>query len=123
MQTRVATVILVAAIVFFVASVTKLLPGFNIVRRENQNLNQRINEAESARLELERSADYLKSPAYLERQARIKLNYKKPGESVVFVYPRGTAEAQKDQEVNESLVRKIIARLQTWWQKIFSKRD
>lgn len=64
----------------------KLQPSLNIVRREVDNLNQKIAETEKELSELKKLGDYFKSAAYLEREARLKLNYKKPGENVVFVY-------------------------------------
>jgi len=57
-----------------------------MVRQEVNNLNQKIAETERELSELKELGDYFRSSAYLEREARLKLNYKKPGENVVFVY-------------------------------------
>ena len=86
LQSRWFTFLAVIIIGFFLLLIIRLQPSLRMATREVSNLNQKIAEAEKSRLELERLGDYLKSAAYLERQARLKLNYKKPGESAVFVY-------------------------------------
>ena len=91
---------------FFSLLVIKLQPSLKTATQEVGNLNQKIAEAEKGRSELQKLGDYLKSAAYLERQARLKLNYKKPGESVVFIYknqhnqnPTESSEAVKPSTV------------------------
>ncbi|MEK7659568.1 MAG: septum formation initiator family protein [Patescibacteria group bacterium] len=43
-------------------------------------------------------AEYLNSESYLEKQARIRLNLKKVGEEVVFVYRKDEEPEQKNPE-------------------------
>ena len=71
---------------FFLLLIIKLKPSLETVSQEVNNLDQKIAETEQDLSELQKLSDYFKSVAYLEREARLKLNYKKPGESVVFVY-------------------------------------
>ncbi len=106
---------------FLVISLIKIEPTLVTTRRELDNLNKKIAETEQSAFELERLGDYIKSDAYLERQARLKLNYKKPDEKVVYVYTRGTSEAQKGAEIRNDpgqskfFEDKFIANLQSWW--------
>jgi cell division protein FtsB len=86
LQSKWFTVLAVVVIGFFSILIVKLRQPLTAVTKELENINQKISEIEKSRLELKRLEDYIKSPSYLERQARLKLNYKKPGESVVFVY-------------------------------------
>lgn len=86
--------------------IIKLQQPLETVTREIDNLNQKIAEIEKSRSELEKLGDYIKSASYLERQARLKLNYKKPGESVFFIYrnqyaqnPAETGGAAKPSEI------------------------
>ncbi len=87
---------------FFLLLIIELKPSLETVSQEVSNLDQKIAEAEKNLSELQKLGDYFKNTAYLEQEARLKLNYKKPGESVVFVYknqhaqdpakPNGTAK-------------------------------
>lgn len=79
---------MIIVIGFLALAVVKILPAVVAVNKEAKNLEQKVNETSQNFSELERSKEYLKSSAYLERQARIKLNFKKPDEKVVFVYQK-----------------------------------
>ena len=57
------------------------------VNKEVANLETKAENMEQSNLSLEKFIEYLKHPLYLEREARLKFNYKAPGEEVVFVYP------------------------------------
>lgn len=94
LQSRLITLGLVLIIGFFLLSIIKLQPALVSARKEIKNIDQKISEIERQRREAEKLGEYLNSPAYLERQARVKLNYKKPDEKVVYVYTQGTTEAQ-----------------------------
>ena len=76
-------IILVGCLVFY-------LLGLNVRRAEFQrvvsDVEQKIQEAERGKNYLEKFITYFKSPQFLEKQARIKLNYKSPDEEVVFVF-------------------------------------
>jgi len=50
------------------------------------SLNQKIGDAEKNKNYLEKFMAYFKSPEFLDKEARAKLNYKFPDESVVFVF-------------------------------------
>ncbi len=86
LQSPLFTVLAIVVLIFFLSLIIKLYPSLVTVQREVGNLNQKIAEVEEGQLELEQLEEYFKSDNYLEKQARIKLNYKKPDENVVFVY-------------------------------------
>ena len=86
LQSRWFTFLAVIIIGFFLLLIIKLKPSLETASQEVNNLDQKIAEAEQDLSELQKLGDYFKSVAYLEREARLKLNYKNPGESVVFVY-------------------------------------
>ena len=50
------------------------------------DLENRAREIEKANKYIERLLAYVKMPEFLEREARIKLNYMLPDEKVAFVY-------------------------------------
>src|SRR3989344_3030189 len=85
-QSRLVTIGAVAGIVFFGFTIAKRLPELERARSELARTEQKLLEAEAERIELETSRNSLQSESYLERQARLRLNYKKEGEEVVYVY-------------------------------------
>jgi cell division protein FtsB len=105
LQSRWFTFLAVIAIGFFLLLIIKLQPSLETITKETDNLDQKIAEVEKNSLEMEKIRGYLNSADYLERQARIKLNYKKPDESAVFVYqnphqkPAETNGAEKLPEI------------------------
>lgn len=76
-------IVLVGCLVFY-------LLGLNVRRADFQqavsDVEQKIQEAEKGKTYLEKFITYFQSPQFLEKQARIKLNYKSPDEEVVFVF-------------------------------------
>src|SRR3989338_3050495 len=76
------TIISLLAIVLLSGSLIKRYPKFTVANKE-------LTAAAAKLEELSRAPDEridMSNPAYLERQARLKLNYMKPGEKVVYVY-------------------------------------
>lgn len=63
------------------------------------DLGQKVKDAEKDKTYLEKFMAYFKSPEFLEKEARAKLNYKLPDEGVVFVFrdtkPKPTVETGK----------------------------
>lgn len=108
LQSRWFTFGMIIVVGFLALSVVKILPAVVAVNKEAKNLEQKINETNRNFAELERSKEYLKSPAYLERQARIKLNFKKPDEKVVFVY-------QKPYSLNPTASTAAENDYKSWW--------
>lgn len=69
------------------------------IRSARVEIKDQVGELESRVADLKRnnqflasSSAYFGSDAYLERQARLKLNYKLPDEQVAFVYKDATAK-------------------------------
>ena len=59
----------------------------DLVNKEAQILEAKINNLEMANNSIEEDIKYFDHPSFLEREARLKLNYKIEGENVAFVYP------------------------------------
>lgn len=66
------------------------LIGVNVRRAEFRqvvsDVENRVLKAEKDKTYLEKFTAYFKSPQFMEKQARIKLNFKSPDEQVVFVF-------------------------------------
>lgn len=128
LQSRWFTVILVVLIGFLLISFIKIEPAFTTLHKELGNLDKKIMDIQESTSELERLGDYIKSDAYLERQARLKLNYKKPDEKVVYIYTQGANGAQnnavlqsKTSEVSKILESELIMSLKSWWWYLINK--
>src|SRR3989338_6359090 len=78
---------MILAVSWFAVSFIKIKLHENIVNTEIHELEAKIDNLEKSNGLLEKFISYMADPLFLERQVRIKLNYKSPGEEVVFVYP------------------------------------
>ena len=108
--------ILCAVVIFFVGwSTIELWPKKVTVNNEVNNLEQKIAETEKSNSELAKLLDYFKSDNYLEREARQRLNYKKPGEEVVFVF------RDKESKINKESQEEKISNFQKWWNWLRAK--
>ncbi len=59
----------------------------NIVNKESKGLEVEISHLEDNNSYAKKLIEHFKHPSFLEREARLKLNYKKVGEEATFVYP------------------------------------
>lgn len=91
LKSRWFTVLALTVLVLIVATVIKRGPALSAISQEYAQVDRQISELHQEKADLEARKEYLQSSLYLERQARIKLNYKKPGEQVVYVYHKPTA--------------------------------
>lgn len=74
-------------------------------------LKAKISSLENENSKLEKLKEFFNNPAFLERQAREKLNFKSPDEQVVFVYKNeGTASVSAEGVGSQS-----------WYAKIWNK--
>jgi len=78
---------MVLLVAWLTLSFIKIKLHKNIVNKEVVELEEKIKGFESNNSFLERFIGYMTNPSYLEKEARLKLNYKAPGEEVVFIYP------------------------------------
>ena len=117
LQSRWFTAAAVVLIGFFLISLIKIQPVLTTTQKELRNLDKKIAEAERSASELERLKDYLQSDAYLERQARLKLNYKKPDEKVVYIYTgeNGNKTESKIAAGVNSAESRLSQNLKLWW--------
>lgn len=118
LQTRWFTVVAVLIIGLLLISLMKLVPPLVAVQKELTNTNRKIAELNRAGSELEKQRAYLSSNAYLERQARLQLNYKKPDENAVFVYKKSTEIAIPPQ-ARANLGARILEKFKKWWHSWF----
>lgn len=76
----------------------------NAVNMEAANIETKIKEVQNDTDYLNKFLVYFQTPAFLEKEARLKLNYKAPGEEVVFVYKDKNAKKVSDSISFEELL-------------------
>ena len=90
----------------------------DIVNKEVLELEEKIGNLEHGNIVLEKFLSYMTNPLFLERQARIKLNYKAPGEEVVFVYTDDSASiGSSSQDFTDENVPNPVK----WWYYLTEK--
>lgn len=77
---------------WMILSFIKLKLDENIVNKEVAELELKIDNLEKSNNTIEKFISYMSNPRFIEKQARIKLNYKAEGEEVVFIYPDNSAK-------------------------------
>lgn len=60
--------------------------GKDEVKKEERNIEMKINNVSRDNEQLERFIDNLDNPKFLEKEVRLRLNYKALNEKVVFVH-------------------------------------
>lgn len=111
LQSRLLTVALAILLVFLGWSLLRVYPQISSLRKQTAVVDDSIKELHRRTAELEHDAAYLKSEAYLERQARLTLNVKKPGEKVVYFYA--------DQYNAADIVASPVPPHEPWWHRLF----
>lgn len=103
-QSKVFTLFALAIVFFLAVSIIKLWPEKTVIEARLENLENKIGETENSNVNLARLLDYFKSRSYLEREAKLKLNVRRPDENVVFIY-----EDEKENSVKKSSFAKAMA--------------
>ena len=107
----VAASIGVALLGFFGVEIVRQQPNLTALRQELKGIDLQINEVREKQAELDRQKEYYQTAGYLEQQARLKLNYKKPGEQVVYVYHPSTSSGPSA----SPLLATRQSNLRQWW--------
>lgn len=67
-------------------SLVRVYPQKIAVEKHLESLEDKIKEIERSNSSLAKLMAYFKSPAYLERESKLKLNVRRPDENVVFIF-------------------------------------
>lgn len=85
-RSKLVMILLILAVGWFSISFIKIKLYDNLVNMEVGGLEEKIGDLEKSNSLLEKFISYMSNASFLERQARIKLNYKALDEEVVFIY-------------------------------------
>lgn len=119
LQSKVFTLLALVIVVFFVFSIAKLWPQKTVIDARLENLKDKMAETEKSNADLARLLDYFKSRSYLEREAKIKLNVRRPDENVVFIYEDEKENKMKDEKEKASLGLEGLTNFEKWLKYLF----
>lgn len=94
---------MILAVGWLGVSLIKIKLQEDIVNNEVAELEKEISGLERSNSLLEKFISMMNNPAFVEREARIKLNYKSPDENVVFVYPDTGEKTEAEEKQKENL--------------------
>lgn len=104
-------VLLFGVISFLVVSNWKINQKRAEYSAQIENLQEQLQELETKRQQLQAQISQTSGEAYLEKQARERLNLKKPGEEVVSVLP---AEETTIKELEKGFWEQVWDRIKFW---------
>ncbi len=94
------------------------------LKKEISGLKLEIERLEGSKEQLSNLMEYFKNDSYLEKEARVKLNLKKPGEKVVIlsrdsVVDDSVLEKQEETEAESEDINIKTANYWKWWEYFF----
>jgi len=114
MRSVLLSILLVFVIIALLGVIFRGLPQKREYDKQVQDTEEKIEALKKEEERLKKMTDYFKSESYLEKQARIRLNLKKEGEKVVFIYKKGEENINSknnNQETEESFFDRINFRV------------
>ncbi|MEK7579899.1 MAG: septum formation initiator family protein [Patescibacteria group bacterium] len=111
MNSRLVSIGLGIIFLFLLWLVVKDYPQKAEVSRQLNDVKTKLESLTRDEARQKSLAEYLSSESYLEKQARIRLNLKKEGEEVVFIYKKEEPETGKEDNKNEN---PFLLKLKEW---------
>ena len=108
-------------LVFMVAIVREVIQGHQ-VRQQVSRLRQEVTVAEQEHRELQDLIDYLSSPTFQEREARLKLGLKKSGERVIVVPGDSNTNQTTAGSTDTTAAAQAGTNPARWWQYFFGPK-
>lgn len=87
------------------------------IEKEVSSLEQEISETRQDNLKLSELFEYFQKESFKEREARAKLNFKKPGEKVIILTPSDEEPITEENQLEE----KEASNAGGWWDYFFKK--
>ena len=110
------TFILLFAVVFLAYLIFRDYPKSREVKNQLGEIESNLENLKKDEEKQKGLAEYLNSESYLEKQARLRLNLKKEGEEVVFIYRKdGAGESPGNEETNEN---PFLSKLKEWFRML-----
>jgi cell division protein FtsL len=130
LASRITLFFLLLAFIWLILNVANVYYRKYKINKEIEDLKAQIASADKSNQQISEMIDYLGTSSYLEKQAREKLNMKKPGEEVVIIEPSSDSTASSSPNAQNSIVdnkinqpaaesQKPESNLVRWWRFFF----
>lgn len=103
-NSKVFTVLVVVIALWLTLSSLNINSQRGLVDREVKSIETKIKEVQDDTDYLNKFLAYFQTSAFLEKEARLKLNYKAEGEEVVFIYKDKNTKKESDSVSFEELL-------------------
>lgn len=107
LNSKVFTALVGVIALWFTLSSINLNSQRDMVDSEVKNIESKIKEVQNDTDYLNKFLGYFKTSAFLEKEARLKLNYKAQGEEVVFIYKDSHPTKESNSVGREELLSKM----------------
>lgn len=116
--------VLATVVVFLLAfAFFRVWPQKTEVERQLGNLREKIAETEKSNSGLKKLESYFKSRSYLEKEAKLKLNVRRPDENVIFIFEDPKAgDVQEETQTDSFEFGGLVGRLvdfEKWLKSLF----
>ncbi len=114
LNSKIFTVLAGIVTLWFVFSSINLNSQRNTVNKDVKNIEAKIHDIQEDIGYFNKFSAYFKTSAFLEKEARLKLNYKAQGEDVVFIY-RDKNVKKASESVNFEKLLESLPNYQKWF--------
>ena len=123
-SSKILLLLSVAILIFFSVNLVKEIVNRRDLKKEISALEGEINSLEGKNQELDGLISYFSSLDFIEKEARTKLNLRKPGEQIIIVPETETAQQKAEEQsaaTDNFLAQedKGLANPQKWWDYFF----
>lgn len=112
-------ILVIVFIGFFMVSFVKESYRNYKINKEIKKLKSEISELNNENTQMASLIDYFKTNTFAEKEARVKLGLKKPGENV-FVIEKKDDQRSSDNQINQ-INEKDMPNYKKWWVYFFGK--
>ncbi len=107
LNSKIFTALAGVLVLWLTLSSVNLSSQRSLVEKDVKNAEAKINEVQADTDYLNKFLAYFQTPAFLEKEARLKLNYKAQGEEVVFIYKDKNVKKASESVSFEELLGKM----------------
>lgn len=124
LHSRTLLVIEACIVIFLVFAIGKEIIRRQDVQSEVSRLEQQIIQLEQQNIQLAQVLKEMTSDNFQEKEARLKLDLQKPGETVVLI-PQTTAEGKIEVEVKKEFEAQVArsSNAEKWWLYFFGQQS
>ncbi len=111
LSSRLASILILIGIVILAIPLSRIIPTAITNRETIANLEQNLEDLKEKQRQVAERKAYYQSNDYLEQQARLRLNYKKSDEQVVFIYKDSPTPTPKISPKSVSALPKFLQKI------------